>query len=835
MGAVWLAEDTRLHRQVALKMVRPADISDELSRARLMREARAAAALNHPHIATVHDVLEDEGQVVIVLEYVEGETLHERIARGAIPPPEAVDIAVQIAKALVHAHAHGVVHRDLKPANVIFGAGGHIKVLDFGVARMLSANTTHTGGHGPSSSHSSLGLIGTPGYAAPEQMVSGAVDPRADLYALGVVLFEMISGRRPFVGSDVVKLATAKLSKDAPPLSSSGQLIPPALDQLVASLLARDPDGRPPSATDALSALRAIYGTPSTGSLRVPGRSRAVAIAAGVLLVIAIAGAGLWQSRRFAVVPDADGAPQVIAVLPFVNNSGDPSKDFVAAGIAESLISSLAALPTITVLSRASVAEARGRVKDESALAKDLGATYLVNGGVQASGDVLKVSLNLVRPDRTVAWGESVEGRFEHIFDLQSRLVSTLTSALETRVSASERERMRAQPTTNSAALSAYWRGQALLERRDITGNIPAAIAAFSDAIALDPKFALAHAALGTAYWAYYLETKAPEWTERAVNAGTAALRIDPNQPEVRYAVALTLAGRGRAAEAIDELHRALAMRPNYDDARRQLALILGRQGRVDEAITEYQKALALRPNSSSTYGSMGVMLFEAARYDAAIVAFTKFTELQPDNFMGFSQLGSVYHTLGKTDLALANYRRANALRNSAATLSNIGVVHHDRGEFAQAVEAYRQSLELRPNSATTTRNLGDALSRMGEQEEARRAYQRAAAMVEADLKVNPQDARLLATLAVYLTKAGDARRARARLAEALSRAPNDVDVLYRAAAIHAIDRQDDEAMRFLRRAVAAGYSRARVTEEDDFEGLRKRKDFQELVQSAKP
>src|SRR5688572_786716 len=177
MGAVWLAEDPRLHRQVALKMVRPADSTDESSRARLMREARAAAALNHPHIATVHDVLEDRGEVVIVFEYVEGETLHARIARGPLAPPEAVGIATQIAKALAAAHAQGIVHRDLKPANVIIGAGGHVKVLDFGIARMLAVGTTQTDGAAAQSS--GLGFVGTASYAAPEQMVSSAVDERA--------------------------------------------------------------------------------------------------------------------------------------------------------------------------------------------------------------------------------------------------------------------------------------------------------------------------------------------------------------------------------------------------------------------------------------------------------------------------------------------------------------------------------------------------------------------------------------------------------------------------------------------------------------------------------
>ncbi len=833
MGAVWLAEDSRLHRHVALKMVRPADHQDEASRDRLMREARAAAALNHPHLATVHDVLEQDGQIVIVFEYVEGETLHARIARGRLPAPEAVDIACQIATGLAAAHAIGIVHRDLKPANVIIGAGAHVKVLDFGIARLLGVGMTQTSA-GPVQTASGLGLVGTASYAAPEQMVSSAVDERADLYALGVVLFEMISGKRPFAGHDPVQLASSKLSQDAPPLSSTGQLVPPALERLVASLLARDRDQRPASASEVLAQLRAIYGTPSTAGLPAPrARTRLMAMATAVVLM-ALAGAGLWM-RREPPPPGSASSPPVIAVIPLTNNSGDPSRDFVAAGIAESLISSLAALPTVTVLSRASVAEARGRVKDEAALAKDLGATYLVNGSVQESGGTLRVSLNLVRPDRTVAWGDSVEGTFDRIFDLQSRLSSALLGALVVRVSASERERMNAQPTTNADALAAYWQGQAMVERRDITGNLDAAIAAFSAAIERDQQFALAHAALGAAYWLKYLETKVPVWTERAVEAGERALRLDPTRPEVRYALAITLAGRGRASEAIEELHRALAMRPNYNEARRELALILGRQGRIDESVAEYQKALALRPNYWSTYSSMGLVLYEAARYDEAIAAFSKVTTLQPDSYVGFSQLGTAYHATGKTDLALLNWQRANALRPSAPTLGNIGALHHSRGEFAEAIDAYRRAIELRPNAAITHRNLGDALSRLGRRGEAVTAYQRAVELGEAELKVNPQNPRMVATLAVYLEKAARSRQATARISEALALAPTDMDVLYRAAVIHALRGEADEAMKFLRQAVDGGYSRARASDDDDFLALKQRQDFQAVVRSPIP
>lgn len=829
MGSVWLAEDTRLHRQVALKTLRPADDDDAPARARLMREARAAAALNHPHIATVHDVLENEGQVVIVFEYVEGETLAARLARDLLPPPEAVEIGCQIATALVVAHAHGIVHRDLKPANVIVAAGGQVKVLDFGIARMLATGTTQTsGGH----TASALGFLGTPAYAAPEQMVSSAVDERADLYALGVMLFEMISGRRPFRGSDPVALASSKLGHDAPSLTSAGAVVPRELDQLVAALLARDREKRPASAADVLGQLRAIYGTAGIGPPAAPASSpRMAATVAAVALLAAVAGFGAWEINRMASgSAPANATPPVVAVLPLANISGDAAKDFISAGIAESLISSLASLPAVTVLSRASVSEARSQHAESSALARDLGATYLVEGSVQESGGRLRVSLNLVRPDRSVAWADSVDGEFERIFDLQSRLAGALTGALAVRVSPDQRQRMNVPPTSNPESLSAYWRGRALFERRDAKGNLDAAIAAFEEAIRLDNRFALAHAALGAGFWTKYIDTRSPEWTQKAIDAGTTALRLDPDRAEVRYTLAVTLAGSGRTEEAIDELHRALALRPNYDDARSQLGRVLAAEGRVDDAMAEFQRAIAVRPGYWGHYSSMGASLFLAARYPEAIAALQRATDLQPDSALAHQQLGTVYQQVGNKAAALEEYQKALAINPTGQAYSNVGMLHHQQRDYARAVEAYRQAIALRPNSAATHRNLGDALAKLGQRAAALTAYRQAVGLAEADLKVNPRDAVTLASLAVYLEKAARDDEARRQLQQALSLAPKDNRVLHRAAVVHALAGRSAEALATLQQAIQLGYSRAAASEDDEFESIRQTPGFAALV-----
>jgi tetratricopeptide (TPR) repeat protein len=829
MGEVWLAEDTRLNRQVALKTVRPIADSDAAARANLMREARAAAALNHPHIATVYDVLEDRGEVVIVFEYVEGETLQARIARGRIPAPEAMEIATQIAKALSAAHAHGIVHRDLKPANIMLAAGGHVKVLDFGIARMLAIGTTQTSAS-PFQTASSAGFIGTASYAAPEQLVSSAVDERADLYALGVVLFEMISGERPFAGNDPVQLASSKLGKDAPALSSTGQPVPPGVEDIVAQLLERDRDRRPASAVEALSRLRAVYGSADTAATPAAKRASPLIIAAAAIAAVLLAGGAVWESRHYSNGRPSNATPPVIAVLPLANVSGDAGRDFIAAGIAESLISSLAAVPSVTVLSRASVNEARLRVKDQAALTKDLGATYLVEGSVQESAGTLRVSLNLVRADRSIAWGDSVEGKFERIFELQSRLASALTNALVIRVSANDRQRMNAQPTTSPVALAAYWRGRALLDRRDVNGNLADAIQAFDRAVTLDPQFGLAHAARAEALWSRFLESRDSATARDAVAAGTTALRLSPMSPEVHYVVAVTLAGTGQTDSAIQELEQALALRPTYEDARVQLGRSLARRGDIDRAIAEFRTITDARPDYAPPFTAMGLALLDAGRYEEAARAFEHVATLQPNNVLAQQQAGSAYHSLGDLDRALAAYNRALAIRPLVSAYSNIGAIHHVRGEYAQAIEAYQQAVKLRPNFRETYRNLGDAYLKSGRARDARAAYLQAVARTRSDLQVNPRDARAIAALALYLQKAGARDEALARSVEASRLAPTDFEVLRRIAAVHALAGRRDAAIDALAAALANGYRKESARDEEDFESLRNEPRFQSLI-----
>ena len=828
MGEVWLADDARLQRPVALKTLLAPDRADALGHERLMREARAAAALTHPGIAAVHDVLDLDGQVVLVFEFVEGETLHARLRRGPLTVAGAVDFAIQMADALDAAHRHGVIHRDLKPANVIITSDGHVKILDFGVARHVPADAvTRIAGEATGTRE----IVGTPGYAAPEQWTSGRVDERADLYALGVMLFEMVAGQRPFPGHDALALATAMLSGEAPRLRNVAPDTPPGLEALVMQLLARSPHQRPASARHVLDQLRAPATTKTFSGFGTRRRPGWLTLTIGSVLLVMVAALVGWLRPKESADPIQQDTPPVVAVLPLSNLSGDPTRDFVAAGVADSLITSLAALPGITVLSRAAVADARARLSDTSALVKALGATVIVEGSVQQAGDRLQVSLSLVRPDRSIAWGDSFEGAFAQVFDLQSRLAQAVSAALRVHVAGLAGGQPADQPTRNASALEAYWRGRTYLERRDVKGNLELAVKAFEQAAEADPRFGVAYAALGEACWMQYVDSRDPVWVQRAIDAGTTALRLDANRPSVRYAVAITLDGTGRLGEAVDELQQALALQPNYDDARRLLGQVLARQGRIDDAVAEFRKAIAARPGFSGNYSALAIALYSASRYQEAAEAFEQVIELQPDNAPAYQNLGAVYASLGKHDRALELYERALSIQPTPQAYSNMGGIYHLRGDFARAVTAYTKALELRPNAHTTWRNLGDAHARLGQPADSRRAYERAIAITTAELKVDPRDVGILSSMAVYLAKAGHAADARATADRALSLAPADGAVRFRVAEVFALTGGTDQALAAIEEAARLGFSRSRIAEEEDFAALRTLERFRKAVE----
>lgn len=837
MGEVMLAEDTRLGRRVALKSLTTGTDDAPEARVRLLHEARAAASLNHPNIAAIYDVLELDGRAFIVMEYVEGETLASRVARGPLSPDETVRVGEQLLDALAAAHAQGVVHRDLKPGNLVVTPAGAVKILDFGIARVQAVREEDRHAAETAASFTFAGrMVGTPGYSAPEQLAGAPIDARADLYAVGAILFELLTGRPAFADAEPFARVLAALSGTAPTAAAVNAGVPETLSHVVATAMAREPDARFPSAGAMAAALRSAALRPAAPppvppqpSTQGPTRPRAVRAAGWMMAAAVVVAAVVLAAWRAWPAPPVEGSPPSVAVLSFENLSGDRTRDFLGMGVAETISTTLAAMPALAVVSRTEVSQTERDGQGSEAIARALGVSYLVRGSVQQAGDQLGVNLQLVSASGQVMWGERFEGRVADLFDLQRRMAAGIGAALRVRTDGGA-PADDVPASANPAALAEYWQGRILLDRRDLPGNVERAIEAFERAIDTEPDLALAHAGLGEAYWALYSQTRNAEWTELAIRAGLAAVRLAPEEPQARYSLAVIYHGSGRTTEAMEELRRVQSLRPNHVDAPRLLGVILAGQGRIDDAVAEFDKAIALRPGYVENYSQLGVALFGAQRYEAAEAAFVRVTELAPESARGFQQLGTLYQVMGDRPRALANYRASVARSPYAPAYSNIGSILYSEGRFADAADAYREAIALAPTRAVTRRNLGDALARLGDAAGAREAYQQAVELTEAELRVNPNDAQNLSRLAVYEAKLERGDDAVRHAAQAVALLPGDAAIRYRHAVVLALAGRSDEALEVLSEAVAAGYAVTLVIDDDDLASLRDRPAFRALT-----
>jgi serine/threonine protein kinase/TolB-like protein len=579
MGEVYAAYDPRLKREVAIKVV-PAALAAQPERMqRLQREARAAAALNHPNILAVYDIGVDGGVPFIVMERVRGETLAERAALGPLPVDDVVDLGIQIADALAAAHASGVLHRDLKPGNVMVTPDGRVKVLDFGLAKVLEPSPSTGDQSGRSLVTRPGQIFGTPAYMAPEQLMGTPTDARADIYSAGAILFELVTGQWLFAGDNFLAVAMRRLAQPPPKANEVNAAVPEAVADLIRRCLAAEPSGRPASAGELKAELEQLRRVHSVSGERVAAAQpqtratgmRAGRVAAWILvgaaaLTAAALGLSRWRTSTSAVVA---GRP-VIAVLPLSNLTGDTANDYIGVGIADALTTSLSKLDAVTVVSRDTVRESALRLSEPSRLSRELGVNLLVQGSLQRSGDRLRVDAKLIRADGTIVWAGESEAPMTDLFAVQRQLADRVVSVLRVTVTGAERRQLAASPTNSQEALEAYWRGMALLDQLN-DESLAAAMTSFERAIGLDTRFALAHAGLGASLVRKYRATNDRTWMTRADAAVKRALELDPSQTQVRLSLADLYRATGRNASAMEELRRVLAEEPHNDEARRRL------------------------------------------------------------------------------------------------------------------------------------------------------------------------------------------------------------------------------------------------------------------------
>ena len=834
MGEVYLATDTRLNRKVALKYLSDPSLDLPRARERLLREARAAAQISHPNIAAIYDILDTGTHPCIVMEYVPGETLSAVAGRGPLPVEQAAAIGAQLADALAHAHAAGVVHRDLKPANVVLTAGGAVKILDFGVARVLDVEEELAGADTPTREAmlSQPGrFAGTPAYMAPEQLAGRAATPLTDIYSLGVTLFELLTSHRPFGGKTTPDLVYQMLSSPVPLPSALNGAVPPVLDAIVAKAMAREPAQRYRSAAEVAADLRRVERGTASGTrtdaadfleaeqrLRRRRRRRLLAAAATCAAVGAVAVWAYTAVRR--QTTRAPSGSVSVAVLPFAGGHNHPEALKAGLGFSESLATALEGLSSVTVLSRPDFVDYLAGSPDRVKGAGELGVTAVVAGEVVAADSRRDFAIRVQQPDGGVLLKRTYAGEAAEVSALERRAVGDIVAALNVSLTAADRERLRRVPACRADAYTDYVDGRSLLDRKDIPGNRAKAEQAFTRAVAKDPACVPGLLGLADALWAAFTD-EGPDQTlvDRARQALDSAAELDPDSPSIKRAYAVIYLGTGKPEQADRAILDVIERRPFDDEPHRLRAEILGRQGRTEEARNELRQAIKLRPKNVANHVSLGNSHFYAGRYADAIQTYIQGLEIQPDNVWLKSNLAAAYSYNGEPRKAIAVYESVSDL--DATMLSNLSLLYFDEGRYQEAADLLKRALVLEPRSAIKHGNLGDVYRKLGLVKEAMEEYRQAAALTAEQLSVDDKDAAALARHAVFLAKLGKPAQALQDVRRAVDLTPEDHTVLYKRAVVHALLNQRAEAVEWLRKAVQKGYSRARAGTDPDLDSIR--------------
>ncbi len=836
MGEVYRADDTRLKRPVALKRVSRKLGADPRARQHILKEAERASALNSPNIAAVYDVLEENGEVFLVMEYVEGGSLRQRLrTSGRFSISEFLDLALQCVEALATAQKKGIVHRDLKPENILITPGGQAKILDFGLAKHLPA----PGEEEVTVSQDSLewSLAGTPGYMAPEVLLGGEADHRSDIFALGVVFYEMLTGRHPFDAEHRAPTAGRTLQVTPAAIRELVPGVPAELQRIIVRMLAKSPEERYARASDLLADLRAlergkprpflVSTAPRTGHwVKRAGRGMALAIL--VMLALGVTPIARQHWKRWLVGADLPEKKN-LAVLPFEVVGEDPGARAFAQGLAETLTGRLAQLTDNYPLQVVPPSEIRSQKVDSVEQARvGLGANLVLEGSLRRSGSQVRVTYHLVDTrTRQQLRADTVTAQAGDPFAVEDRVVQSVLRSLGLELGSKDRRALEARGTSEPAAYDYYLRGRGYLMEYQKPENVDSAIEVFKRALERDPNYTLAYAGLGESYWHKYEETHAAEWVTRALEACQKAAALGEGAICLGHAYNQT----GKYDQAVSEFQRALQIDPTSDDAYRGLGFAYEHLGKAAEAEQTYRRAVAVRPQYWAGYNWLGTFFFHEGRLQEAASMFQEVTELAPDSFRGYQNLGGAYTALGRFDLAVPALERSVHLRPSAAAYSNLGTVYFYLRRFADASRTYEQAMKLDARDYVLWGNLAEAYYwSPGEREKSANAYRRALALAEEQLKVNPRQTSALGQVALDNAMLGDLTAAEQYLRRALALAPRDPDLQLKGAVIESHLHHPDRAIALLDKALAAGISPDVVRNNPSFDDLAKTEPGQRLL-----
>ena len=832
MGEVYRAQDTRLKRTVALKRLSAHLRSDSLYRRRFEEEAERASCLTDPHVAAVHDVIEEQGEIFLVMEFVEGQNLRQRI-QEPMSLEQFLGIAVQCAQALVAAHRHGIVHCDIKPENIMLTPEGQIKILDFGVAKHLPRSDQST------TVDRSGAISGTPGYMSPEVLLEKTPDGRADIFSLGVVFYELLAGHHPFFAGSFVATSDRVRCETPAPIHIFNSEVPQELENLVNKAMAKEPGRRYASTRELLEELRLLEGsiTPTGLSRLLPRteeskpKHRLLIMVATALVVASLLAVFSYNGKVKGFL--GKQTPVHLAILPFTSTVEDPSTTAFCNGLTEMLAVKLTQLSSSTPLQVVPTSEIRAEgISSVERARKGFGVTLVLEGSLQESGRKVRVTYSLVDATslRQLS-ADTITADMSDIFGLQDRVVESVVNMLGLQLRASDRHALVAYGTREPAAYDYYLRGLGYLQDYHKPENLSSAIALFNRALESDPGYALAYAGLGEAYSARYYATYDREWMDQAMQACERAVALGPDSAKGRTCLGTVYASRGKYQEAVEQFQRAEETDPTSDGAYRGLASAYERLGRLAEAESTYRLAIQVRPEYWAGYGWLGSFYSHQAKYAEAAREFSHAIALAPDDPHGYRALGGVYIFMGDYVKAIEVLQRAIALFPTTEAYSNLGIAYFNLRRFDDSVAALEQACTPNTKDYDSCGNLARAYYwSPGRRSQASKLYERAIHMAGENLRVNPRDGDTLASTANYYAMLSDRPQALKYLQDALDLNSDIPEYLAIAAVVHNQFGEKDEALGWLEKARARGYSPAEIRASPELDNLRDEPRFQQLV-----
>jgi serine/threonine-protein kinase len=830
MGEVYRADDPQLKRTVAIKRLLPAARS---SREQLLKEAQRASALNHPRIASVYDVFEVDDEMFLVMEFVHGETLRDRLASSPLSVDQFEVVAAQCVDGLAAAHGANILHGDLKPANIMLTRAGDVKICDFGLARRLP----RPGGVGDSTITAPRALVGTPAYMSPEVIFERPTDGRADIFSLGIVFYEALAGRHPFLADGAIATIDRILNDTPEALERVSPDVPPRLARLVHRMFERSLEKRPASMADIGRELASIREDRATYERR-RGRRRRVAILSGVAALVAVLVLGVPRLEQW--MPHAPAGAAIpsniqLAVLPFMA-PGDVGRQFFVDGLVQSLNSRLSRLTVNRPLQVASAADVRTRgVTNAKEAREQLGSNVALSGSLRYSGNSLEIICQLLDTrSGDILRAETITADPSNPLAAEDRIMEAVIRMLDLTLSETERTAIVAHDTAQPGAYDYYLQAKGYLSTYDRLENVDNAITVFRKALDIDARYALAYAGLGEAYWQKHELTGSSAWVEPARAACEGALGIDPNVAEPHACLGMVLAGTGEYEKAAAQYALALQREPTDDELYLGLATAYEKLGRPGDAEQAYRRAIQLRPQYWGAYNMLGAYYYRAARYDDALAMFQQVVALTPDSYRGYSSIGAIHFMKDEIPDAIAAFQKSLSIRPNYNAASNLGTLYYYEGDFRRSAEQYRQAVSIDQSSYQVWANLASALSLSGAADEAKAAYRKARDLVRERADVNPRDASLRVALADSEAALGDMDAARADLDRALTLSPTDAHTLFVIAVFYEQRLQQREAaLTWLSRAIARGQTWREIDHLPTLRDLRKDPRFKKLRSTA--